>query len=253
MNRRLYSAICIVLLFCSFFLLISCGKSKFDKIPRTAFIKHYEENTKGNPPFLSVWVNENLEKKLMNELKKENSSLSFYIKPVNLDYLAKSKMAEKYKDSIEDVKKKFDEKLLADFQKKASGIKKLNILSKPSSKAYTLEVAITSIRPTPVGEKIVTEALGVLDSLAGTVGGTVKEKGHIAMSAKFCDPTGKSLAEIADYSTDKSALLIDFNDFSRFAHHRKRVAVWARDLADTFTSPPGTKIKGEPRVVLVRF
>lgn len=239
---------------CALFLLNSCGKGKFEKIPRTTFISHYEENKEELKPFVSYWRDPKLKDTVQVQPDGKTRKVQLYIKPVNLNYFVKNSRSERHKKDIEHLQGYFNTALTKAFKKREQEVPGFQLLTKPSGRAYTLEVAIVAAEPTPVEGNVLSQALGVFKQVAGLVAGQIEKKGHIAMAAKFTAPNGRCLAELADYSEDQSAILgVDLKDFNYFAHHRHRIDLWSKQLAETFTSPKEAKIKGAPRISLVPF
>lgn len=254
MKHRSLSILFILLTaLCGILLLTSCGRKHFDKIPRTAFISHYEYNDQEIKPFLSIWVDPKRVDKAESSIVR-NKSLRLYIKPVTLKYLAATEHTERHKVKIEELREYFDDMLLTQFQKRQSEMPMLKLATRPGPSTYTLEIAITSVRPTPVRTHVLSQGLGFVRAGAGILVEQLDPKGSISMEAKFTNPSGRVVAELADYHEDRSAIIgIDIKDFEKFAHHRRNIKNWSRELAESFTSPADTRVKGAPPIVLLPF
>lgn len=233
----------------------SCSsKSKeFKRIPQTAFITHYEPNSKNVRPFESFWENEKLKDPEAVHASNPNRRLYLYIKPVTLKYLVNNKLTVKYRNDIEDLRKYYDAALFNAFTRRESEVPGFQVVTKPMRGAYTLEVAILSVVPTPVTAHVLNDILDVFEAPAGLILGQLEPKGSISMAARFTDPMGRPLAELADYRKDQSALLGDLKDLELFAHQRRQIRLWSTQLAQTFTCPRGARIKGNPVISLVPF
>lgn len=254
MKHRSLSILFILLTsLCGVLLLASCGKRHFDKIPQTAFIKHYQNNDSELKPFLSIWVDP---KRLGRDEAAiiRNKSLRLYIKPVTLKYLVATPHTERHKTRIEELREYFDDMLLTEFQKREQENPILKLVPRSGPSTYTLEVAITSVRPTPVRTHVLSQGLGFVRKGAGILIEQFDPKGSISMEAKFTNPSGRVIAELADYHEDRSAIIgFDIKDFEKFAHHRRNIKIWSRELAESFTSPKDAKVKGAPPVTLLPF
>lgn len=254
MRRVLPITSCIIFILLGTFAFSSCSSKKIDKIPHTAFISHYEKNETKEKPFLSFWTDKKLIEKTIQQKKADNSGLLLYIKPVTLDFLVKTEDTKEYAKDIAELQSYFDSSLAKAFAKREKSVPSFKFVNKPAKGAWTLEVAITSINPTPTKGNVLGQALGAVKGAAGLVVGQIKKTGYITMAAKFLSPEGKRLAELADYQEDHSTIYgIDLKDFSHFSHHKKTIEVWSRELAESFTSPAGTKVKGAPLFSIVPF
>lgn len=241
---------------CALLLTTSCSSPsrEFSMIPKTSFITHYEEES--NPqPFLSLWENDKLKPpaRMAPEARSTSSPDRLYIAPVTLNYLARNATTDYYSGDIEQLRAYFTNQLVAAFRAKTGPGTPCILVDKPSRHAYTLEVAILSVVPTPVSRHVLNNALDVVVAPAGLVLDHVESTGSIAMASRLRDPQGRSLIEIADYEPDRRGLLGDFKDFSHFAHHRREIRTWCRQMATLLTSPEGTKIMRASRWTLNPF
>lgn len=239
---------------CACALLASCSSSKKgDKIPRTTFITHYDNKDHPEKPFTYYWVNDQLKDTANVADEKKGKKLRLYIKPVTLAYLQQNKLTEKYGKDIEKLRDYADNVLLGAFQRLQKTVD-FDIVTKPSKGAYTMEMAILSVYPTPISTNVLNNIADVvLPVPASLMAKPMETKGSIAMAVKFTDPRGRILGELADYQTDMHSLIGDVKDMQLFGHHKQQLVYWAKQLAKTFTSPRNTKVKGGPLITISPF
>lgn len=254
MNTKTIKILLLPISLCVFALLPSCSSGNGGKIPRTPFITHYDKTDHPEKPFAYYWVNDELKDTAYVADDKKGKKLRLYIKPVTLAYLQQTKLTKQYAKSIDQFRSYTDNVLLGAFQRRQKTVPDLDIVTEPSKGAYTMEMAILSIVPTPISTNVLNNVADlVLPVPPSLVLNQVETKGSISIAVKFTDPQGRILAELADYHSDRSSLIGDVKDMARFAHHKQQMVYWVKSLAEAFTSPRNAKVKGNPLIILSPF
>jgi hypothetical protein len=235
----------LLLLVAAAFLLASCAHDDFDKIPRTAFIQHYVHDEDNRTPFLSYWENGNTKEWNARVEGSHGKKQVLYVKDINTAYLTPQPKDDNEKKDLESLKVYFRTSLNKHLQAATKQSSSFIVSPKQTHDAYTLEVAITSITPSkPVGNALASGLGNIKPGLGLTQ--KLVPKGKISVAAKLKDNHGKIIAEMADYNEDKSSILIDFKDFTRYGHHKSEIDQWCREFTDALTHPADHKIKRRP-------
>lgn len=225
--------------------LASCGKDNFDKIPKTGFVQTYKHNTKGRTPFLSYWEHGDVSEWNDRVAGKHGEKQLLYVKDINISHLQTNPdTAEKQKD-LNELRGYFKKSLLTHLKKAEKTNPHFALVDKPSEKAYTLEIAITSIAPTNIKANVVGMGLGALQSGSDIITKKLARKhGEISIEGKLWDDKGKLVAEMADYEEDHPSVLgLDFKNFKKYAHHKQNIDIWSKQIAEIFTTSSDNKIK----------
>ncbi len=235
-------------------LLPSCSKKdNFDQIPRTGFIQHYQHDEDKQTPFLSYWVDGNTREWNDRVQGKHGKKQVLYIKDININFMnAKPETAAEKKD-LDKLRQYFRDSLSKNIRQALKNDYNFIPKSTPSPDAYTLEIAITSITPTHAVTNMLLSGINELKAGVSTIGGQLVKKGHISIAAKLADEKGRTIAEMADYREDHSALLFDLKDFTRYKHHERHIDEWSKEITETLTHPADYKVEAPKKFTLNPF
>lgn len=250
-QRYLLRAVCV----CLFLILTACSPNTFDLIPRNGFIQHFEESDKERFPFDSYWDisdNEEWNKRVAGLAGK---SQPIHILPVTLKYFSNMPTNPGDREGIENLCEYFNKALFERMKKLDAEQNTFHLVDKPGKDVYTLQIAILGAKPTKIATNIIkaatTNTLGFLVTGGGIVSGQLlnseEDKGYIAMGAKFFDPKGKLVAEVADLDFGQKSLagrfLLEVRDFRRYAYQRQAIDDWVEIFVKCFTTIHEEKIK----------
>ncbi|WPX41746.1 hypothetical protein QET93_006525 [Akkermansia sp. N21116] len=232
----------------------SCSKNdNFDKIPRTGFITHYQYDKKNRTPFLSFWADGNAHEWNDRVQGKHEKKQILYIKDININWMDVKPKSDEEKRDLDKLRQYFRDSLRKNISQAAHNERNFIPKATSSPNAYTLEIAITSITPTPAVANLLLNGVNELKSGVGTIGEQLVKKGHIAMAAKLTNTHGRIIAEVADYREDHSALLIDLKDYTRYKHHERHIDEWSQEITLILTHPSNYKVDPPRKFTLNPF
>lgn len=229
-------------------MIVACsGDKSFKSLPQTGFITHYEQSDKSRMSFDSYWdISDNKDWNERVEGSKGKSQ-EVHIKPVTTKYLADYPQEKDKAEDVEELRQYFDKKIKEKLVKLDKMDNTFHLVDKPTRNSYTVEIALLSIAPTNITANSAGAVAGTLARGAGSVLTNVSPIGHISMGARFKDPRGKLVAEVADFEKDESAVisyvLVDIKDFQYYAHHKRHIDIWCDQFAEIFTTTHEHKVK----------
>lgn len=217
------------------------GLIKASPAPPSGFLENPQRmNRDDRAPFNKVWRNPS-----QGAWNRVQGFDRVVIMPVNTAYL---KMHPKQRADVE----KMAAYMREQFQKEFAKDGKYRVMLKPGPKTYQVELALVRLRPTNVPGNVLFTGAGVLAPGASFVGSQFTH-GDIAFEAKLRNAeTGELLGQYADSQRDKTSPF-SFRDYSAYAHDRKAVDDWARQMRQLANAPRGTKVPGAMRVTMNPF
>ena len=229
-------------------LMASCESTDFDRIPRNGFITHFEETDHARMPFDSYWDisdNKDWDERVRGDGNKSNP---IYVAPVTLEYVADAPKTNKERRDLEALAQYFDARLHSVLGKLDAADNTFNLISQPRADAYTVQIAILSVKPAKKLENLAGDAAGFFVRGGGLITAADREaKGSISMGARYYAPGGKLVAEVADFQRGQTSLLgmalVDLNDFSRYGYQRRTIDQWVDAFAKLFTTTHSTRVK----------
>jgi len=129
---------------------------------------------------------------------------------------------------------------------------KFQVVSRPERKTLTLEVALIDLRPSNVVVNLIGTAASSVAPGANLLSSQFS-RGSIAIEGKLRNgETGELLAEFSDREQDKTSLF-SFRDYSPYAHGRRAINDWAKQVDLMLRTPRGQKVKGASQFTLNPF
>lgn len=129
---------------------------------------------------------------------------------------------------------------------------KYHVVSKSGPGTLVLELALVELRPTNVAVNVVSTGAGAVVPGANFIG-SMMSKGGIAMEGKLRNgQTGELLEEFTDREQDKTSFF-SFRDFSPYAHNRRTIDDWAKEVEEMSRTPRTQKVHGAMAVTLNPF
>ena len=126
------------------------------------------------------------------------------------------------------------------------------VVTHPGPGTLELQMALVELKPTNFPGNVVSTGASVVAPGANFVG-QVFTHGTIAFEAKLRNgQTGELLAEYADREYDKLSLF-SFRDYDPYAHNRRTVQDWAKQMKGLATLPVGEKVPAAMRFTLTPF
>jgi len=126
------------------------------------------------------------------------------------------------------------------------------VASKAGPKTLVLEMALVELGPTNVAGNAVRTGAQFIIPGAGFLGSQFT-RGKIAMEGKLRNgETGEVLMQFADRAQDKTSL-ISFRDFSPYAHDRRAINEWAKQVDELSRTPHNHRVRGSLGVTLNPF
>lgn len=213
---------------------ISC--SNYSSVPKTGFVAHHAKNTDSTVPFDVYWDNGDSATWNARVNGANGNRQLIALAPVDLNHM------DAKPDSIVDCRELmqlasyFQKSVKTHFDQTSARNPHVAMVNPGTKGAYTLELAIISIRPTNTRMGLVVTALSAV-KWGGLAKSAVK-KGHIAIAARMRDEQGRVISELADYEEDHSSILgVDAKNFEKYGHHKHTLNEWAREMADVYSSP----------------
>ena len=177
------------------------------------------------------------------------------IKPVNLTYLGQASdptwSSDLTLDASPEAAQTIADYMRKEFVKAINSKKDLGwqAVDQAGPGTIVLELALVELKPTQVyvnaaesigglflpGSQIVSTAASAgLSTATSSI-----TKGSIAMEMRVTDgSTGELLAEAGDRREDRSALLVNINDYSKFGYSKQTIDAWAKETAELLSTPP---------------
>ncbi len=228
----------ILALFC--FCTVSCSNN-FDKLPPSSFITHYVDNNSSRIPFDSYWNVSDDEAVWDEQVNGINGKkLRIAIASVDITHMYAQPETTEDQVGLENLAKYFRDVIVKHMSENTAKNPNFQLVPENTKGAYHLEMAITSIVPTP------TELAPIRTALVAVEGGSLIKmmfpKGHISMAGRLRDGRGRIVSEFADFEEDHPSILgIDFKDFAKYAHHKHTIDEWAREVAEVYSTAYGAK------------
>ena len=218
------------------------GLLKASPAPPSPFLEHPQlmGRDPGRTPFDKVWRNPS-----PAAWERVSGFDRVVIMPVNITYVQvpPRRRAEVVKMAAF---------MQAQFQKEFAQGGFYRVVSHPGPKTLELQMALVELKPTNVPGNVVSTGASVVAPGANLVG-QVFTHGTIAFEAKLRNgQTGGLLAEYADREFDKLSLF-SFRDYDPYAHNRRAVMDWAKQMKALATMPVGEKVPGAMRLTLNPF
>lgn len=228
--------------------LASCSSPSFDNIPRTGYITHLQKARGESAGFASYWA--------VNTIRPETERRSqpIYLKPVTLEHYVSTGTATPHDASLKALCKYFDTELRGTLAMESALYPNFHLVNAPGEGVYTMEVALLSSQPTNIkGNALATATDNLVGSLAGQLVRDSDDAGFVCMGAKFYDPQGKLIMEVADWAkgdpdkatdTQLSFFKHSFNirDFQRYGYARQSINKWVVQLVSLFTTRERTVV-----------
>lgn len=217
----------------------SCSSPQFDNIPRNGYITRFAKDNESGSGFASFWASDNV--------RQASGSQAVYIKPVSLDHYSASGSAAANSPATIGLRNYFDNRLRNVLSAANAANPSFHIVAAPGPGVCTLETALLSSTPANIkGNAIAAAADNLAGSLAGCMMRDSDDAGSVCMGAKFHDPDGKLVMEVADWRQgdpdDNRAAQVNlgkysFNlrDFQRYGYARQSINAWADQLAALFS------------------
>lgn len=222
-------------------LLTACQQSHFNKLPHTGFITHYQQTDHKRMPFDSYWDisdNKDWDERIAGQ---NNKSQAIYLAPVTLDFFQDMPTDPQKRQQIFALRDYFNKRLLTVMQDLDAKNPNFHLVSAPDSHAYRVEIAILSAKHGSALRNIACDAAGFIVRGSGIIAGEFTDKGYISMGARYYAPSGKLVAEVADFEYGQTSLigmaLVDLKDFIDFAYQRRTIDQWVDEFATLFTTP----------------
>jgi hypothetical protein len=218
------------------------GILKASPAPPSAFLEHPETMTADpvRTPFDKVWRNPS---PAAWERVKDFDRI--VIMPVNTTYLRTPRLQHADAQAMAAY-------MHEEFQKAFAQGGQHRVMLKPGPKTLELELALVEVKPSNVPGNVLNTGAGVVIPGANLVGGQLTH-GTIAFEGKLRNSqTGELLAEYADRQNDKITML-SFRDYAQYAHDRKAIQDWARQMQQLASTPLDHKVPGAMRVTLNPF
>ncbi len=218
--------------------LAACSSPNFDNIPRNGYITHLQQAGANAPGFASYWAASKAQ-------PAQSASQAIYVKPVSLDHCVSA--SSSHTATAAALRHYFDTQLGKALAAADAADPSFHLVPAPGKDAYTVEVAILSYQPTNIkGNAITTAASNLAGNLAGYLVSDSDDAGFICMGAKFRDPQGRLVTEVADWAkgdtgnnqgTQVNLGQYSFNirDFQRTGYARQTINRWVSQLASLFS------------------
>ena len=214
------------------------GIWKADAAEPTAFLEHGKSMGRDSvrTPFARVWRNPS-----PRAWERANGIERIVILPVNLSHF--QALPRQERADVEKMAAYMREQFQAQFARDG----RYHVMRQPGPGMLQLELALVQLRPTNVPGNILSTGAGMVVPGLNIVGSQFTH-GTIAFEARLRNAqTGELLAEYADRQNDKISPL-SFRDYSAYAHSRRAVQDWARQMQELATTPRGHKVPGAMRV-----
>ncbi len=219
---------------------VSCSNN-FDKLPPSNFITHYVDNESSQIPFDSYW-NVSDDEVVWNEQVEgvNGKKLRIAIAGVDINHMYAQPETAEDKEALVKLAEYFQDAIAAQMKKNTEKNPHFQLVPENTQGAYHLEMAITSIVPTPTALAPLRTALVAVEG--GSLIKMMFPKGHISMAGRLRDAKGRIVSEFADYEDDHPSILgVDFKDFAKYSHHKHTIDEWVREVAEVYSTVYGTK------------
>jgi hypothetical protein len=138
------------------------------------------------------------------------------------------------------------------FQKQFAKSGAYQVVSRPGDDTLVLEMALVELGPTNVAGNAVRTGAQVFVPGAGFLGSQFT-RGKIAVEGKLRNAeTGEVLMQFTDRAHDKTSL-ISFRDFSPYAHDRRAINEWAKQVDELSRTPRNHRVRGSSGLTLNPF
>ena len=228
--------------------LVSCHQTTpFHQIPRNGFITHFEESDGSRMPFASYWdISDNSD---WNERVQgsRNKSQPVYIKPISLSYFSPGPSLRAQSPEVIRLRNYFQDTLTAELKRQDASTNTFHLLDAPAPNAYTVEIALLSATPTRLINNAAAVAAGVAVRGGSFLVSRRADTGSLSMGIRFYDPSGRLVAETADFEYGMRSIpgmiLVDSKDFRPYVYHQRIIDEWVKEISTIFTTVHEHRIK----------
>ncbi len=141
----------------------------------------------------------------------------------------------------------FQQKLTAELKRQDASANTFHLVNKPTADSYTVEIALLSASPTRIMNNAAAAAAGVVIRGGSFLVSRAKDKGTLSMGIRFYDPSGKLVAETADFEYGKESIpgmiLVDSKDFRPYVYHQRIIDEWVKEISTIFITVHEHRIK----------
>ena len=110
-----------------------------------------------------------------------------------------------------------------------------------------MEIALLSASPTRIMNNAAATAAGVVVRGGSFLVSRAKDKGTLSMGIRFYDPSGKLVAETADFEYGMQSIpgmiLVDSKDFRPYVYHQRIIDEWVKEISTIFITVHEHRIK----------
>ena len=228
--------------------LVSCQQTApFQQIPRNGFITHFEESDGSRMPFASYWDisdNDDWNERVQGS---RNKSQAVFIKPISLAHFEAGDALNAQSPEVLRLRDYFQDTLMAELKRQDASANTFHLLDAPAPGAYTVEIALLSATPTRIMNNAAAAAAGAVVTGGSFLVAREADKGSMSMGIRFYDPSGRLVAETADFEYGMRSIpgmnLVDSKDFRPYAYHRRIIDEWVKEISTIFTTVHEHKIK----------
>lgn len=226
-----------------------------EKLPGFLTNRQALKPNRDRAPFLALWVDN---KKLFEEEWSRHENV--FVSPVDISFLISEDGEKPDPDDVQEVadylRAKFKEELLEEENLP------FKVVDQPGPKTFLVELALICLDSTVVAANIAKDVAGffipgsqvVSSAISVTGGAAVHEisKGKICIAMRFRDSeSGEVLGEFYDERSDRSALLVNVGDYSRFGNAKINIDDWASEFAELMSTPQNQKVSGPSDLAIV--
>ncbi len=198
-------------------------------------------------PFASYWdISDNSD---WNERVQgsRNKSQPVYVKPISLSYFSPGPSLKAQSPEVIRLRNYFQDTLTAELKRQDVSANTFHLLDAPAPNAYTVEIALLSATPTRLINNAAAVAAGVAVRGGSFLVSRRADTGSLSMGIRFYDPSGRLVAETADFEYGMRSIpgmiLVDSKDFRPYVYHQRIIDEWVKEISTIFTTVHEHRIK----------